>query len=83
MINKHDKLKGVHVMDNDYKNELDDIKFLLLDIRDNINKQTRYQRNINNIVNLVIIVAVFRFILRLILIYIIYNYGADIINGIM
>ena len=77
-------------MNNDYNEKLDDIKFLLVDIydrqdiiNDELNRQNKYLKNINNFVNLIIFIYVLSFIIKIGFIYIVVNYGIDIFKGIM
>lgn len=68
-------------MDND--KDLEDIKFLILDLYDSQKETNRYLKKINSFINFIILIYVLRFIIIGILIYIMYKSGINIINGIM
>lgn len=69
-------------MDNN--NEcLDDIKFLLLDIRDQEHIHSKFIKKINLIINIILIYLGIKFILLIGIIILFIYHGSSILNGIM
>lgn len=68
-------------MDNNIINKVDDIKFLLLTLSDQVDKQNKYIKKINTFIYFIISIFVIKVILIITLLVMIYQNGVDLINS--